>query len=546
MPPNPDPPPDSEAPATGTLSPELPPPAAASPAAAPADLEPSPADPPAPADARAAFLHRHFTAIAVLLVLAVHAISLGHGFVDFDDDAIFLRHPVLTRTDPATVLPALFDLDRHDDYRPMRDLSHWLDRLVHHHTPFWSHLHHLAMLAIAVAMTGAFLRRIDRGGAFGLIVLLLAYTHPVQVEVIGWISGRKDLLASIFFFAALIAFLRFLRDNRATAWAPLTALLIALGIMSKGHVIVAPGVLLMLWLHERWRAPESRPVTRRTSSVLALIGVITLACLVAAPRVAGGYVVLPDAYQETLRYALTLGDRIQLPLRYVINLIRPTELNHIYLTPPLDEVHDVMTLTSLVLSLALIAIGLRWLWRRDPRAPLLAIIVGSMLPYLHFKPGVVYMADRYLFLAMPFIALLAVDAMHRLLMRHAIPRRAQAMLATATLALCALFSIAEHAAWRDPIALWSRMTRVYPESPWGFDRLGRAHYFAAQYAEAGGAWIAAAEREPGASKHLNNAAVAAMALGENTAAIGLLRRALAIDPNDGQARGNLRKLGVEP
>ncbi|MCB9530103.1 MAG: hypothetical protein H6701_17235 [Myxococcales bacterium] len=491
-----------------------------------------------------ALVERRFVALAVLLVLAVHAISLGHGFVDFDDDAIFLRHPVITRTDPAVVLPALFDLDRPDDFRPMRDLSHWADLLVHHHTPFWSHLHHLAVLSLVVVATGAFLRRIDRGGLFGLVVLLAAYTHPVQVEVIAWISGRKDLLASVFFFAALTAFLRFLRSpQRAHAinWAAATLSLVALGMMSKGHVIVAPGVLLMLWLHERWRAPTT--IARPPRAVVALLGVLTLGCVISAPRVAGGHVVLPEAYRETVRYALTLGDRIQLPLRYVINLVRPTELNHIYLTPPLDPLHDVMTVASALLTLALVALGLHWLRRRDPRAPLLAIVAGLMLPFMHFKPGVVYMADRYLFLPMPFIALLAVDGIDRLMTRRAVSSQVRATAAAVVLALAALLSVGEHAAWHDPITLWTRMTRVYPESAWGYDRLGRAYYYAGRYSEAGGAWIAAAEREPGVSKHLNNAAVAAMALGEDAAAVGLLRRALAIDPDDPQARGNLQKLG---
>lgn len=491
-----------------------------------------------------ALIERRFITIAVLLVLAVHAISLGHGFVDFDDDAIFLHHPILTQTDPSTVIPALFDLDRHDDYRPLRDLSHWADHLIHRHTPLWSHLHHLALLALAVAMTGAFLRRIDRGGAFGLIVLALAYTHPVQVEVIAWISGRKDLLASIFFFAALCTWLRYLRGPRPLPAALATFALIALGIMSKGHVIVAPGVLLMLWLHERWRAPAT--VTRSPSAVLFFIALTTLACIAAAPRVAGGYVVLPETYRESLRFSLTLGDRLQLPLRYVINLLWPADLNHIYLTPPLDTLHDIMTVSSALLTLTLIALGLRWLYHRDPRAPLLAIIAGLMLPFMHFEPGVVYMADRYLFLALPFIALLTLDTLHRLLTRRAVSSRTAALMASLTLALCAFLSIGEHAAWRDPIALWDRMTHVYPDSAWGFDRLGRALYHAHRYAEAGGAWIAAAERDPTASKHLNNAAVAAMALGEDTAAIGLLRRALQLDPTDAQARSNLRKLGVEP
>ena len=40
---------------------------------------------------------------------------------------------------------------------------------------------------------------------------MIAFIHPVQVETIAWVSGRKDLLAGVFFFGALIHALRFIR-----------------------------------------------------------------------------------------------------------------------------------------------------------------------------------------------------------------------------------------------------------------------------------------------------------------------------------------------
>ena len=264
------------------------------------------------------------------------------------------------------------------------------------------------------------------------------------------------------------------------------------------------------------------------------------------PRINAGNVVLPDSYGASLQTSLTLGDRLQLPLRYALNLAWPSDLNHIYLTARLDAAHTALAVASAVFTLALVVLGIRWLRRRDPRAALLAIIAGLMLPYMHVSAGVVYMADRYVFLAMPFVAVLALDGLGALATRLGMQARAQATVLGLLLAILGLASVGEHAAWRDPVSLWSRMTVVYPESDWGFDRLGRALYRTGRYDEAGGAFLAAAERAPGRAKHLNNAAVAAMAVGQNAAAAALLQRALAIDPSDRRARSNLRKLGVEP
>lgn len=497
-----------------------------------------PVSPPPPAPAL-----RRWLPLAVALIVLTHAVSLGHDFVDFDDDTIFLAKPLLQRADWG-VIPAVFDLARPDDWRPIRDLSHWADFRLHGHDPLLSHLHHLGLLAALAALVGVFLQRIGRGGWFGCAALVLAFVHPVQVEVIAWISGRKDLLAGLALFGAMLAFLRFLRAERPLGWAAVTALGVAVGVMAKGHVIVAPGVLAMLWLHARWR-PDG--VIRRSSAAIAgLVGVVLAGCLAIMPRIAAGNVILPESYAGSPKTSLTAGDRLQLPLRYLENIVWPADLNHIYLTPRLDGAHTLWTAASVALIAALLGLAARWAWRRDPRFALLAIVGGLMLPYMHFRAGVVYMADRYLFLVMPFVAVLALDGLRALADRARLAERARVAVVSLLLATLSVACIGEHAAWRDSVSLWTRMTRVYPTQAWGFDRLGRALYRTGRFEEAGGAFLVAAEREPTASKHLNNAAVAAMALGRNDVAVALLRRALAVDPADERARNNLRKLGVDP
>ena len=101
----------------------------------------------------------------------------------------------------------------------------------------------------------------------------------------------------------------------------------------------------------------------------------------------------------------------------------------------------------------------------------------------------------------------------------------------------------QHAAWRDSISLWSRMTQVYPESDWGFDRLGRAFFREGDLETAAGAFMAASERAPTRSRHLTNAAAAFMGLGRTDLARSLLMRATALDPGDAAARQNLARLG---
>lgn len=475
---------------------------------------------------------------AVIGVVATHAVCLGHGFVDFDDDVIFLNNPLLRRTD----LGAAWDILSFErpDWRPLRDLSHWLDFLVHGQDPFWAHLHNLALLAGVVAAAGTFFGALGFGGALGAFALFVAFAHPVQVEAVAWVSGRKELLAGLFFFLMLRAFLAFVDGRRRALTGAVVVVCFALGVMAKGHVVVAPAVLALVWGARRLQGPVG---WRAPAALTAAVGALAVA---AVPLIARGGVMLAPQLQGTLKFSLVTGDRLQLPLRYLGHLLWPVDLNHIYLTGRLGPAHTALAVASVIVTIALLGLAASWLRRRDARGPLLLVPMALMLPYLHLRPGVVYMADRYLFLAVPFVAMLAVFLAADGLRRAAVAPRLQRGLAGVLGAALVTLTLQQQAAWRDPVTLWSRMTQVYPESDWGFDRLGQALFRAGDLEGAAGAFLAAAERAPRKSKHPSNAAAALMGLGRTEMARVLLHRALSLNPDDVSARRNLARLPPNP
>ncbi len=440
--------------------------------------------------------------LAIALLLTIHSASLWAGFVDFDDDTIFLNNPVLTRSDLAVVAD-VFATDR-PDWRPVRDLSHWVDHLAHGQDPMWAHLHNLVLLGVLAWLVMLFLGT--------ELAVLLAFAHPVVVEPVAWVSGRKDLLAGVFFFAMLLAFQRVLRGG-GRRWIVATGACFALAAMSKGHVLVAPAVLAcVLW----WQGGEKR-------RAWAAIAVVTVLALAAVPLVARGNVMMAAAPVGAAIPTLTWADRAALPAWYAWNLVWPLDLNHIYLTRD--------GLLAPLAGVALLAVWVGAIAKR--RDPLLAIPLLLLLPYLHLiSQGTVYMADRYLFLALPFLAFMLA------------PLLARGALVVAL--VWAAVSVHTHTAWFDSVSLWSRMTRVYPTSAWGYERLGRALFRVQLYEEAYGAWAAATDRDPTDAQHRNNAAVALMALGRYDMAREVLRRALEVNPGDAQTKLNLLRLASPP
>jgi len=485
-------------------------------------------------DATARWLRRWWAWFALAVVGVVHLPALGHDFVDFDDDTIFLQNELLRRDDLGA-LADIFAWDRPTDYRPVRDVSHWIDHLTHGQDPFWAHLHNWLLLLGVVFVCSRLLHRLGYGGAVGASALVLAFVHPVQVETIAWVSGRKDLLAGLFLFAACWAFLRFYERPRV-AWAVATLVAMTLGVFSKAHIVVAPVIFALLAVQARWRVvPCPRP---RAVAGLVVAGFVVVAALL--PRVTAGPANLTAAMKASTKTSLVLTDQLQLPIRYLKNLFWPTDLNQIYMTTAVDTTHLVLAGASVLAALCVFGLAVLWCTRRDPRGPLLLAACALIVPYLHLRPNTVYMADRYLFCLLPFFSVVLVLTVHRLL-PVGWPRPAAVVLTAVVLAGVA---VETHSAWRSSVALWTRMTEVYPQSDWGYDRLGRRLYALREYEAAAGAWLAAAKRDPRDSQHLNNAAVAAMALGRDQMAIDWLRKAVTIDPGNRAAWGNLKKLGV--
>ena len=137
--------------------------------------------------------------VSVFIVLTAHAICLRNQFVDFDDDTIFLNNKLIT-VPFYEMLSNVFDWSRPDTWRPIRDLSHWLDWAVHGQSPMWAHAHNLLLLAVIVVLVRTLLARWQLRAMSADLITVIAFVHPIQVEVITWVSGRKDLLAGVFFF----------------------------------------------------------------------------------------------------------------------------------------------------------------------------------------------------------------------------------------------------------------------------------------------------------------------------------------------------------
>jgi len=192
-------------------------------------------------------------------VLGVYAGSLRGGYLNWDDPWLvsqnsYFLHPTLNGlwkiwTDFSDRVR--FDLGA--EYLPLRDTSFWLEAVLFRQNPMFSRLVQLCLYGGALVYLREFLRiSMGRTLAADLATWFFAL-HPAHVEVVAWLSARKDVLSLFFCAAALALYAR--EPGRVLK----ISVLCGLASLSKASSIVLPGLLLIADLIQQ-RKPAWRTV----------------------------------------------------------------------------------------------------------------------------------------------------------------------------------------------------------------------------------------------------------------------------------------------
>ncbi len=160
-----------------------------------------------------------------------------------------------------------------DFFRPLGYLSYWLDaRWAGINATAWN----LWNLGVHLANTGLvwlLARRLSRGITCATVAALIFGVHGVRPEVVAWVGGRFDLLATLFTLAALLSLSIFV-DTGATRWYGVIGLCAFCAFLSKESAYCLP--LLALLLIPFYDATARRRILSGTGLVTALC-VVTLA-----------------------------------------------------------------------------------------------------------------------------------------------------------------------------------------------------------------------------------------------------------------------------
>ncbi|HEY5282049.1 MAG TPA: hypothetical protein VIM14_04600 [Polyangia bacterium] len=412
----------------------------------------------------------HAIVAIVAAVLVAYFPTLGAGFTNWDDDRFISDNPLFHGPVTSYVVAA-FSRIQFQAYHPVHLLSYLPDRLLWPGSPAGFHALNLGLFALALIL-GYYLLRRTVGVVPALVGILLVGVHPLAVESVAWVVGRKDVLALLLLFATLLVEDGEPRTRRST-WG--ACALAVLACLAKTSAVVLPLVLLA-WLLFVREVP-SRVALRRCLP----FAVIALLFALPVPFIWRHNQMIPSG--RPLPFVLDVLGTLGV---YAGRVLAPLNLSPVY---PAAAPGQAVAGLAMAFGL-LVIVGS---WRRMPGAAKFATVgfLGCLLPVANITPLYYRFADRYALLALGALAW----PMAKLV---AWPRvRTVAVFVVPVVLGVELWATMQIVpAWHDSLALWERAAWVQPRALYAHLKLGETLRAQKRFREAASSYVRAGEVEP--------------------------------------------------
>ena len=182
---------------------------------------------------------KFFIYLIILIVLLVYFKSFFHGLVFLDDDSLlYIKFKWLGLDEKISLAFTSNYLGIHY-YRPITLLSIITDLLIGGQSFFIYHFTNVILHLLTSILIFVILRKLDIPNFISFLTTLLFALNPIQINAVGWIAGRGDLLAGFFSAAALLIFINFINNNK-TYLLILVSFLLVMAILSKETALLLP------------------------------------------------------------------------------------------------------------------------------------------------------------------------------------------------------------------------------------------------------------------------------------------------------------------
>ncbi len=464
------------------------------------------------------------------------------NFINYDDGPYVLENRNVSSGLSVEGIIWSFTAYQAANWHPLTWISHMADCQLYGLKPAGHHLSNVALHILNTLLLFLLLSRITRALWPSAMVAALFALHPLHVESVAWVAERKDVLSTFFWMTTMWAYVWYVEGPGLRRYL-LVLLSYALGLLAKPMLVTLPLVLLLLdWWPLGRLHPMPVPVkkTRRASpppsppqiwarlflEKVPLLALAAFSCGITIQAQKQALISL-----EKIPFTFRFTNAIFSYVSYLGKTLWPAHLAIFYPYPIADLAWGWVAVACLIVlggsALAIIEarrrpyLAVGWFWYLGTLVPVIGLVqVGSQA-----------MADRYTYIPLIGLFLLAVWGVWDLTAGLPRPKVVLAVIAGIVLTTCACLTWRQVGYWRNSIRLFEHAINVTDNNSLAYAKLGAAYAKQGQNDKAISLYLKAIDINPNDAAAYNNLGLIYAAHDKIDEAISLYLKAIKINPN---------------
>ena len=408
----------------------------------------------------------------IFATLVAYWPAFSAGFI-WDDDFFVTQN--LALRDLSGLRQIWFNIHATLQYYPIVHTVFWVEYHLWGLQPLGFHAVNVLLHIAAALLLWRILARLELPWAW--LAAAIFALHPVQVESVAWVTELKNVLSSVFYFAAALCYLRFARLDKAIGndrWRGHfyfgALILFVAALLSKTVTCSLPAALMLIlwWKKERLHRRDVYPL-----APFFLVGI--------GLGLASAWFEQHEVGAQGAEWSLTFAERSLIAGRavwfYAAKLFWPAQLTFIY---PRWEIDARLWWQWMFPLAAVIVVAALWLARRRIGKGFLTAVLffgGTVLPALGFANvypmRFSFVADHFQYLAGIGIIVVGTGLAVKFFETCQADRRLQTSLAALLLLVLGVLTWQQCHIYKDLETLWTDTLKKNPRCWMAHSNLGR-------------------------------------------------------------------------
>ncbi len=471
--------------------------------------------------------------VVLLITLTTFYPVIDNGFTNWDDD-VYVVNNINIRTFSSNNIFRIFGNFHYGSYIPLTIISFALNYSLTGASPLAFHITNLILHTINIILVFWFIYLISNNLFVSLITATLFAIHPLNVEPVAWITGRKDLLYGLFFMIALIFYCYYLKKKDSRIYY-LVFLSYIFALLSKPSAISLPLVLVVIDYLHNGKFKKGTLINKIPFIILAII--FSFVAFYGQSSVKAIHTNSLTAVPYNIMVAANII------LFYLYKTFIPINLSCYYPGPERATMwHPIFFMIAPIMVTAwfLLAIYLRKYNHKILGGSL--FFLCAILPVIQIVSFGQAVADRYTYIPLIGIFYLLSDGILFLYTRT--KRLTKILLSAALIFFLGFLSYHSHQrckVWKNSLTLWSDVINKFPFLSKPYNNRGIICSEMKMFREALNDFNQAILRDPNLLEPYNNRGITYYLLKEYELAIEDFNRALDMDKNNFEIYNNRGK-----